>query len=103
MTRHEGVQIGQEIFITRGESEFIVRSSENPNACGLSINGMFFLDKNGDPYSLILNTMDLQDKYDLLIYCRDNLIASAGTVGDWIDVAFMPEFLGNTMPERVQA
>ena len=103
LTRHEGVQIGQEIFITRGESEFIVRSSENPNACGLSINGMFFLDKNGDPYSLILNTMDLQDKYDLLIYCRDNLIASAGTVGDWIDVAFMPEFLGTTMPERVQA
>lgn len=103
LTRHEGVQIGPEIFITRGESEFIVRSAENPNACGLSVNGMFFLDKNGDPYSLILNTMDLQDKYDLLIYCRDNLIASAGTVGDWIDVAFMPEFLGNTMPERVQA
>ena len=103
LTRHEGVRIGQEVFITRGESEYIVRSSECPDKCGLTINGMFFLDKNGDPYSLILNTMDLQDKYDLLIYCRDNLIASAGTVGDWIDVAFMPEFLGATMPERVQA
>lgn len=44
-----------------------------------------------------------QMKYDLLIYCRDNLIASSGTVGDWIDVAFIPTFLGAEMPERVQA
>jgi hypothetical protein len=43
---------------------------------------MFFADKNGQPFSLMLNTMELQDKYDLLIFCRDNLIASAGTVGD---------------------
>jgi hypothetical protein len=43
---------------------------------------MFFADKNGQPFSLILNTMSLQDKYDLLIFCRDNLIASSGTVGD---------------------
>lgn len=41
-------------------------------------------------------------KYDLLIYCRDNLIASSGTVGDWVDVAFLPTFLGATMPERIQ-
>lgn len=103
MVRHEGVRIGSDVYITRGESEFIVRSVDNPDYCCLTVNGMFFLDKNGDPYSLIINTMDLQDKYDLLIYCRDNLIASAGTVGDWIDVSFMPEFLGNTLPERVQA
>jgi hypothetical protein len=101
-TRHEGVQIGNEVYITRGESEYIVRSADCPNRCRLSVNGIFFLDKNGDPYSLMVNTMDLQDKYDLLIYCRDNLIASSGTVGDWVDVAFLPTFLGATMPERIQ-
>lgn len=41
-------------------------------------------------------------KYDLLIYCRDNLIASSGTVGDWVDTAFIPTFLGATLPERLQ-
>lgn len=46
--------------------------------------------------------MDLQDKYDLLLYCRDNLIASSGTVGDWVDTAFIPTFLGDTLPERIQ-
>jgi hypothetical protein len=34
------------------------------------------------PFSLIQATMDLQDKLDLLIYFRDNLIATSGTVGD---------------------
>ena len=41
-------------------------------------------------------------KYDLLIFCRDNLIASAGTVGDWIDVAHLPSVLGVELPERLE-
>ena len=63
---------------------------------------MFFLDKNGDPYSLVINTMDLQDKYDLLIFYRDNLIATSGTVGDIVDMAMLPEQLGVEFPERMQ-
>lgn len=61
LTRHEGVKIGNEIYITRGEIEDVVRSSEYPSRCRLSVNGMFFLDDNGDPFSLMLNTMSLQD------------------------------------------
>lgn len=60
-TRHEGTKIGDEIYITRGESEYIIRTKDNPNKCKLSINGLFFLDKNGDPNSMIIKTMDLQD------------------------------------------
>lgn len=60
-TRHEGVRIGEEIYITRGESEYIVRTKDNPRKCRLSVNGLFLLDKNGDPNSIIIKTMDLQD------------------------------------------
>ncbi len=63
---------------------------------------MFFSDKNGNPFSMMLSTMDLQDKYDLLLYYRDNLIATSGTVGDWVDAAHLPSFLGVEMPERVE-
>ena len=62
---------------------------------------MFFSDKNGQPFSLMLNTMDLQDKLDLLIYYRDNLIATSGTVGDWIDIAHIPSALGVELPEKL--
>lgn len=82
LTRHEGVKIGDEIYITRGESENVTRSISNPKDCTLSINGLFFSDKNGNPFSIVLNTMDLQDRYDLTIYYRDSLIASAGSLGD---------------------
>lgn len=102
LTRHEGVKIGNEIYITRGEVENVVRSTDYPSKCRLSVNGMFFLDYNGDPFSLVLNTMNLQDKYDLLLFYRDNLIASSGTVGDWLDLANLPTALGVTMPERIQ-
>lgn len=101
-TRHEGVKIGEEIYITKGESEFIIRSKDNENKCRLTVNGIFLLDKNGDPNSIVLKTMDLQDKYDLLCFYRDNLIASSGTVGDWIDIAYVPQALGVNLPERLQ-
>lgn len=102
LSRHEGVKIGNEIYITRGEVDSVIRSSDSPNKCRLSVNGMFFLDTNGEPFSLMLNTMNLQDKYDLLLFYRDNLIASSGTVGDWLDLANLPTALGVTMPERIQ-
>ena len=46
--------------------------------------------------------MDLQDKYDLLAFYRDNLISTSGTVGDWVDLAYVPVALGVEMPERLQ-
>ena len=98
---HSGVKIGDSIYITPGESEYYVQSRTNPKDVSLSINGMFFNDKNGQPYSLMAATMNLQDKYDLLLYCRDNLIATSGTVGDWIDIAHLPVVLGVSMPERI--
>lgn len=99
---HEGVKIGNEIYIAKGECEYSIRSKTCPEKCTLNLNGMFFNDRNGQPFSLMLTTMDLQDKYDMLLFFRDNLIATSGTVGDWIDVASLPSFLGDEMTERLQ-
>ena len=100
--RYEGTRIGESIYITRGKSEKIIRTADAPGKCGLSVNGLFFLDTNGEPFSLTINTMSLQDRYDLLIYYRDNLIANSGTVGDWLDLASLPTVLGEETPERIQ-
>lgn len=101
MVKHEGVKIGEEIYVCRGEVD-VIRSMSNPKECTLSVNGMFFSDKNGQPFSLIVNTMAMQDKYDILQFYRDNLIASSGTIGDWIDLAHVPAVLGVELPERLQ-
>ena len=98
---HEGIKIGTDVYITNGEPDYYVRSKSDPRSCTLNINGIFFNDKNGQPFSLIQATMDLQDRLDLLVYCRDNLIASSGTIGDWIDIASIPSVLGVELPERL--
>ena len=35
-------------------------------------------------------------------FYRDSLIASSGTIGDWLDISMLPKFLGTKLPERVQ-
>jgi hypothetical protein len=82
MNRYEGVRINHDIYIATGKSPNVVRSIDSPTECSLSINGMFYSDRNGDPFSLIIATANLQDKFDCLNFYRDNIIAESGSVGD---------------------
>ena len=99
--RYEGVRIGTHIYIPIGKVEEVSRSMENPKDCSLALNGLFYADRNGDPLSLILSTANLQDKFDVLNFYRDNVIAESGTVGDWIDIAYLPKVLGSTLTEKL--
>ena len=101
MQRYEVVRIGEEIYILKGKNEQVMRSKSNPSYCSLSVNGVYFLNRSSEPYSLVLTCAHLQDRYDLLCFYRDNLIANSGTVGDWIDETLIPAHLGVSMPERL--
>ena len=101
MQRYETVRIGEEIYILKGKNDKVMRSKTNPSYCGLSVNGVYLLNRGSEPYSLVLACADLQDKYDLLIFYRDNIIANSGTVGDWIDETLIPEHLGVKFSERL--
>ena len=101
MQRYKSIRIGDEIYILLGKDEEVIRSQSNPTQCSLSLNGIYFLNRGTKPYSMVLSCAHLQDQYDLLIFYRDNLIANSGTVGDWIDLALLPEKLGVNMPERL--
>jgi len=99
--RYEGVRIGTNIYIPIGKVDEVFRSRENPEDCALTVNGLFYGDRNGDPLSLMLSTANLQDKFDVLNFYRDNVIAESGTVGDWIDLAYIPKVLGATLAEKL--
>ena len=102
MQRYSTIRIGESIYILKGKDENVVRSQDNPSYCSLTLNGIYFVNRNAEPFSLMLSCISLQDKYDLLCFYRDNLIASSGSVGDWIDVSMIPSFLGVNLPERLQ-
>jgi hypothetical protein len=58
--RYEGVRINGNIYLPVGKVES-VRSMANPNETCLSVNGIFFSDRNSEPFSLVLATASLQD------------------------------------------
>lgn len=101
MQRYNVVRIGDSIYIVRGKDEQVVRSIDNPNECRLTINGVYFFNRSYEPYSLMLKCMPLQDRYDLLNYYKDRLVANSGVSGSIIDMSLIPTTLGVKWPERV--
>lgn len=102
MDRYEGVRIGESIYVLSDVSDNVVRSVDNPSFCTLSTSGIYYSTRNAEAYSLVLACANLQDKYDILHFYRDSLIANSGTAGDWLDLSMLPTALGVTLPERVQ-
>lgn len=102
MQRYKATRIGEHIYILTGKDENVVRSKDHPTECCLTVNGLYFTNRSQEPFSLVLACASLQDKYDLLHFYRDNLIASSGNTGDFLDISVLPKFLGVTLPEKVQ-
>ena len=101
MQRYSTIRIGDEIYILKGKDDKVIRTKDAPEKCGLTVNGVWFNNRSGEPYSMVNACMVLQDKYDLACFYRDKLIANSGSVGDWINMPTIPTFLGDSMPERI--
>ena len=99
--RYSATRIGDEIYIFTGEPDKVIRTKDAPERCTLSINGIYYNNRGTEPYSMVLKCMPLQDKYDLLHFYRDRLIASSGTVGDFINLPTLPVILGKNLEERL--
>lgn len=99
--RYSTIRIGSEIYILKGKDENVIRSQDCPEKAYLTVNGVWFNNRGSEPYSMVLNCMVLQDKFDLLHFYRDNLIASSGSVGDFINLPTLPAILGNDLSERL--
>ena len=99
--RYSSVRIGGEIYIINKEPDKVVRTKDFPEKAFLSVNGVWFNNRGNEPYSMVINCMVLQDKFDLLHFYRDNLIASSGSVGDFINLPTLPAILGDDLAERL--
>ncbi len=102
MQRYSSVRIGGDIYIINGKDEDVIRSKDNPKYASLTVNGIYFTNRTSEPYSLMLACIELQDRYDVLIYYRDVLIANSGVKGQIIDFSLIPANLGVNWPERIK-
>jgi hypothetical protein len=90
-TLWHGIRIGDEIYVDLGEDTNAVRSMANPSKVYLNFEGPAFNSKYL-PYSLIEDTSDLQDLYDILHWHKKNLIALSGVRGSFMDISQLPDF-----------
>lgn len=95
-------RIGQSIYVLDSDEIMMPRNADDPNIPRLSINGIWYTNGHGSPYSLMLATADLQDQYDLVYYLSNNALALGGTKGAIVDASSLPDFLGNTPEERLK-
>ena len=100
--RYKVVKIGGDTYILYGKDDNAIRSIDRPDKCKLSINGLHYASRTGKPYSLVIATKDLQDRYDLLQFFKESIISQSGTTGDWVDIAHLPEVLGANLEDRLQ-
>lgn len=86
-----GVRIGDEIYVDLGKYPYPQRSIASPSKVLLTFEGPTF---NGKirPYSLIKETRDLQDLYDIMHWHKENLIALSGVKGSFMDISQLPDF-----------
>lgn len=61
MHRYTTTRIGDEVFILQEKDYNTFRSISCPNMCSLSINGVYYLNRSNQPYSLVLKCAHLQD------------------------------------------
>ena len=99
--RYSTVRIGSEIYILKGKDENVIRTKDAPNKATLTVNGVWFNNRDDEPFSMVQKCMVLQDRYDLLHFYRDNLIAQSGSVGDFINLPTLPSILGDDLSERL--
>lgn len=100
LDRYSGYRLGNRVFVKMGKDE-VIRSQRAPYKCKLSYNGVSHTDMNGKPYSLILKTKALQDKYNIYYFHRDNLVANAGVKGMFVDLSMIPTHMGDTPEDRL--
>lgn len=100
----EGTRIGDgtaSIYVGCGRNKYAYRHPDQPEYCYLTINGCFYSDRNGVPYSLPLKIKGISDSIDIMHYHAENLVGMSGTRAITVDMPNIPAFISGTPMERV--
>lgn len=114
--RYEGlkINIGGGIYLGMGRSKYVPYSLHDPFNCKLSYNGIIMgsrrigrnrndmgSDSYSKPFSMILNTEDISNLYDITHFHINNLFAQARPGGTYTILEHIPKEWGNSPEERL--
>lgn len=99
--RYEVYRIGPDIYLGGRRCDEAPRRRDEPWKTRLSYTGIINHPGNGHIVSLVLQMKELQDLYDIIMFFRNNLIATSGVSGSRVNVAAIPKALGNKFMNRL--
>jgi len=87
---YQGVIINREYVVGIQKKYYILRNPDRHSDIQLPVYGRTHAAINDQPYSIIKDTINLQDMYDLINYYRDLMLALSGPKTILYDKAFKP-------------
>lgn len=99
--RYECNRIGPDIYLGGRRCEEAPRTQDEPWKTKLSYTGIVNHSGNGHIISLVLQMKELQDLYDIIMFFRNNLIATSGVSGSRVNIAAIPKALGSKFMDRL--
>lgn len=101
--RYTSIRIGTELYLNMGKDDTLVRSKSEPYRASLTYDGIIYKGRNGKAQSIAWSLKDAQDMYDIIMFYRDNLIATSGVDAARINIAAIPTALGDEFMPRLLA
>lgn len=95
------IDVGQQIYVLIGESDSAVYRHDRPDRVVGTYKGFVLEDHFHTPFSMVTETMDLQDTYDITWFKLTSLIESAMPGGTYTVLEHLPKDFGGTPEERL--
>lgn len=99
--RYEIYRIGSDQFLGGRRCKEAPRRKDEPWKTSLSYKGLVNHPGNGHIVSMVLQMKELQDLYDIIMFFRNNFIATSGVSGSRVNVAAIPKSLGKNLMSRL--
>ena len=99
--RYEIYRLGSDMFLGGRRCDEAPRRRDTPWKTELSYKALVNHAGNGDIISTVLQLKELQDLYNIIMFFRDNTIATSGVSGSRVNIAAIPKALGKNLMERL--
>ena len=99
--RYEVYRIGPEIFIGGRKCDEAPRLRDTPWRTTLSYKGAINTNSSRAIRSMVNDMRELQDLYDIMMFFRNNAVATSGVSGSRVNVAAIPKVLGKKFMDRL--
>lgn len=99
--RYEVYRVGTDLFLCGRRCDEAPRKRDTPWRTTLSYNGIINTNPSLLVRSMVNDMREIQDLYDIMLFFRNNAVATSGVSGSRVNIAAIPKVLGKKFMDRL--